>query len=178
MNLDAIEEASAVFIDANVFIYHFVGASAQCSTFLARCESRELRGATSALVLAEVCHRLMTIEAVERKLMAPSNVASKLATRPDLVRRLMTYESAIEAIPSMGIEVTAVTDTIVVQGLRIQRRYGLLTNDSMVIATMLRDGFRILATADRRLARVDGIETALPTDLGRARRTIVRDAAT
>ena len=169
MNLDGIEEASAVFIDANVFIYHFVGASPQCSRFLARCESRELRGATSALVLAEVCHRLMTIEAVERNLVAPRNVVSKLATHPDLVRQLMTYETAIEAIPSMGVEVTPLTDAIVIQGLRIQRRYGLLTNDSMVMATMFRDGFRILATADRRLARVDRIETALPTDLGGAR---------
>jgi len=52
MTLDAIEEGAAVFIDANVFIYHFVGASPQCTAFLASCESRELRGATSALVLA------------------------------------------------------------------------------------------------------------------------------
>ncbi len=102
MTLDEIEEGSAVFIDANVFIYHFVGASPQCTAMLARCESRKLRGATSALVLAEVCHRLMTIEAVERKLVAPRNVVSKLATRPDLLRQLMTYETAIE--PSLRWE--------------------------------------------------------------------------
>jgi len=138
MTLDAIEEGAAVFIDANVFIYHFVGASPQCTAFLARCESRELRGATSALVLAEVCHRLMTIEAVERKLVAPRNVVSKLAARPDLVRQLVTYEAATEAIPSMGVEVGAMTEAILMHGLRIQRRQGLLTNDSLIVAAMLR----------------------------------------
>src|SRR5689334_3848103 len=35
------------------------------------------------------------------------------------------------------------------QAVRLQRRYGLLTNDSMIVATMLRDGIRLLATADR-----------------------------
>jgi predicted nucleic acid-binding protein len=165
MTFEAIEEGSAVFIDANVFIYHFVGASPQCTALLARCESRQLRGATSALVLAEVCHRLMTIEAVERKLVSPRNVVHKLAARPDLARQLVTYEAAIEAIPSMGVEVTALTEATLLHGLRLQRRYGLLTNDSLVVAAMLRGGFRILATADRHLAAVDEIETAVPTDL-------------
>ena len=111
----------------------------------------------------------MTIEAVERKLVAPRNVVSKLATRPNIVRQLLTYETAIEAIPSMGVEVAALTEAILIHGLRTQRRYGLLTNDSLVVATMLRGGFRMLATADRRLAGVDEIETAVPTDLGPAR---------
>ena len=54
MTLAEIPEASTVFIDANVFVYHFVGASPQCSALLARCEISEVRGTTSALVLAEV----------------------------------------------------------------------------------------------------------------------------
>ena len=165
MTLEAIEEGAAVFIDANIFIYHFVGASRQCTALLARCESRELRGVTSALVIAEVCHRLMTIEAVERKLVPPRNVVSKLAASPDIVRHLFTYEIATDAVPSMGIEIDPVDEAILMHGLRIQRRWGLLTNDSLVVAAMLRGGFRILATADRRLSTVNEIEVATPTDL-------------
>jgi predicted nucleic acid-binding protein len=165
MTFEAIEEGSAVFIDANVFIYHFVGASPQCTALLARCESRQLRGATSALVAAEVCHRLMTIEAVQRKLVSPANVVRKLAARPDLARQLVTYEAAVESIPSMGVEVSPLTEETLMHGLRLQRRYGLLTNDSLIVATMLRLGFRLLATADRRLTAVHEIETAGPTDL-------------
>jgi predicted nucleic acid-binding protein len=169
MTIDAIEEGSAVFIDANVFIYHFTGASSQCTSLLARCASRELRGSTSALVLTEICHRLMTIEAVERKLVSPRNVVRKLAEHPDFIHRLVTYQTAIEAIPGMGIEVTAFTEATVMQGLRVQRRHGLLTNDSLIVASMLSGGFHLLATADRRFASVNEIETALPTDLGASR---------
>ena len=165
MTLEAIEEGAAVFIDANIFLYHFAGASPQCTALLGRCESRELRGATSALVVAEVCHRLMTIEAVERKLVSPRNVVGKLAARPDAVRQLITYEIATEAIPSMGIEISPLTETTLMHGLRIQRRWGLLTNDSLVVAAMLAGGFRILATADRRLSVAHDVEAATPTDL-------------
>jgi predicted nucleic acid-binding protein len=165
MTLDAIEEGAPVFIDANIFVYHFLGSSKQCTALLTRCESEEIRGVTSALVLAEVCHRLMTLEAAERKLVAPRNIVSKLAARPDLVRQLTTYESAVEAIPSMRIEVTALDEFSLMSGLRIQRRYGLLTNDSLIVATMLRGGIGILATADRRFSIVDQIQTATPTDL-------------
>ncbi len=168
MTLAGIPEGSTVFIDANVFVYHFVGASAQCTALLARCETSEVRGSTSALVLAEVAHRLMMIEAVERRVVPSGNVARKLARRPELVRQLTIYEASIQAISSMGVEIMALTEATIQLGLRHQRRYGLLTNDSLIVATMLQQGVRLLATADRRLAIVDELEIAAPTDLARA----------
>ena len=165
MTLGAIEEGSAVFIDANVFIYHFVGVSPECTALLGRCETREVQGSTSSLVLAEVSHRLMMIEAVERKLVTPGNVARKLARRPDVVRQLARHEASIEAIPAMGIEITPVTEATILLGLRHQRRYGLLTNDSLIVASMQQQGVRRLATADQRLAVVDEIEIFAPADL-------------
>jgi len=107
----------------------------------------------------------MTIEAVERKLVAAGNVVRKLTQRPDLVRQLSTYETAIESIPASGIEVSGLTEAIVMNGLRLQRRYGLLTNDSLVVSTMLHNGVRLLATADRRLGAINEIETMIPNDL-------------
>ena len=77
MTFEAIEDDSSVFIDANVFIYHFGGASAQCAALVQRCETGDLRGFRSVLVLAEVCHRLMVTEAVEKKLVSVRNVPRK-----------------------------------------------------------------------------------------------------
>jgi predicted nucleic acid-binding protein len=37
MRLDEIEPGEKCFIDANIFIYHFTGASEECSSFLTRC---------------------------------------------------------------------------------------------------------------------------------------------
>lgn len=165
MTLADIDEGSRVFVDANVFVYHFVGASSECTALLARCEMGEVQGSTSALVLAEVCHRLMMIEAVERRLVAAGNVARKLAQRPDVIRQLATHEASVQAISTMGIEIVEVTEATMLLGLRHQRRYGLLTNDSLIVASMQQRGIRWLATADRRLAVVDEVEVRVPTDL-------------
>ena len=86
MTLAGLEEGSAVFVDANVFIYH------------------------------------------------------------------------IQAIPAMQIEITPVTEATILLSLRHQRRYGLLTNDSLIVASMQQQGVRPLATADRRLAIVGEID--------------------
>ena len=57
-----------IFIDANIFIYHFTGLSQECSSFLERCERGDLWGITGVHILLEVLHRLMMIEAVTKKL--------------------------------------------------------------------------------------------------------------
>lgn len=166
MTLADIEDGAGVFVDANVFVYHFVGASSECTALLRRCESGEVQGSTSALVLAEVCHRLMMIEAVERRLVAAGNVARKLGRRPDVVRKLAIHDASIQAIPAMGIEIVAVTEPTMRLGLRHQSRYGLLTNDSLIVASMQQRGVRLLATADRRLTVVDEVDIRVPADLG------------
>jgi len=43
MKLSEIESGESVFIDANIFIYHFTGISEESSFFLKQCEERELR---------------------------------------------------------------------------------------------------------------------------------------
>ena len=80
-------------------------------------------------------------------------------------RQLTTYETAIESIPSIGIEVSPLTEALVMNGLRVQRRYGLLTNNSLIVSAMLRSGVRLLVTADRRFSAVNEIETPIPSDL-------------
>ena len=44
------------------------------------------------------------------------------------------------------------------RGLRHQRRYGLVRNDSLIVASMHQRGVRFLASADRRPAIVDEVE--------------------
>jgi predicted nucleic acid-binding protein len=56
----------AVFIDANVFVYHFRPdplLGTLCDQLLRRIENQEVQGFTSAHALNEMAHRLMTDEA-------------------------------------------------------------------------------------------------------------------
>jgi hypothetical protein len=57
---------SAVFVDANIFVFYFQPHAVlgpPCTTLIKRTELKELVGFTSTHVLGEVAHRLMTMEA-------------------------------------------------------------------------------------------------------------------
>lgn len=43
MTLAELQDGDSVFLDANIFIYHFGGQSHQCKGLLERCARRALR---------------------------------------------------------------------------------------------------------------------------------------
>ena len=53
-----------LFIDANIFIYAFLGHSNQCRDLLGRCATEQVVGITSLDVVNEVTHRMMLAEAL------------------------------------------------------------------------------------------------------------------
>ena len=66
MTFDNIPAGVAVFVDANCLIYEATADPSYgpaCKRLFERIENKELTGYTSAHVLAEMAHRLMTIEA-------------------------------------------------------------------------------------------------------------------
>ena len=73
MFLDEIPTGTRVFVDSNIFIYHFLGISESCTSFLSRAESQDIVAYTSTIVLAEVLHRLMIAEVVERYNLKPKD---------------------------------------------------------------------------------------------------------
>ena len=60
MRLSGLPEGTRVFIDANIFIYHFSAASrfnSSCTDFLERVEFGAVHGVTSAAIVQETVHR-------------------------------------------------------------------------------------------------------------------------
>ena len=165
MTLDRVPPASRIFLDSTIFIYHATGASAQCRALLERCEFGDVAGVTSVVVLAEVAHRLMTIEAVATGLVPGKGVVKKLRARPDLVRRLHVYHEHIERIPLMGIDVVPLEIGALLRSADIRREYGLLVNDSLVVAAAHGSGIGHLASADPDFARVKDLKLYRPGDL-------------
>ena len=108
MSLDRVPAGAELLLDAAIFIYHFTGNSNECRRLLARCEAGELKAVTTAVVLAEVAHRLMTIEARAGKLVTAGNVVAKLREHPEVVKQLHVYQEQIERIPMMGVKVLPV----------------------------------------------------------------------
>jgi predicted nucleic acid-binding protein len=165
LTLDAIEPDASVFIDAPIFIYHFTGTSAQCRGFLERCERGDIRGKTSVVVVAEVAHRMMTIEAVAKGLVTPGNVAKKLRERPEIVSSLRDYQGYAEKIPLMFVEVLPLELGLLLRSTELRNRFGLLVNDSLVAVSALESNVTNIASADGDFERVEGLKLFRPSDL-------------
>ena len=85
MTLAAIAQGDSVFVDANIFVYHFAPdpvLQVPCGQFLQRLENQELQGYTSTHVLAEAAHRLLTIEARIRFGWKSGKVVRRLKQNP------------------------------------------------------------------------------------------------
>ncbi len=149
MILDDIEPDSLVFLDAPIFIYHFTGASAECRRLLERCERGDLRGITSVVVVAEVAHRLMTIEAVAKGLVSAGNVVKKLREKPEIVSSLRSYQDQVEKIPLMSIEVAPLELGLLLRSAHLRQLFGLLVNDSLAAATAIERNVAVIASADQ-----------------------------
>ena len=165
MTLAEVPRSSAVFVDANIFIYHFAGRSDESSAFLTRIEAGEVRGFTGQTILLEVAHRLMIIEAAERGFTLGSNPSARLARRPDLVRQLSKYQFSTAKIPRMGIEVLALPDEFLGRSQEYRQTHGLLVNDSLIPLQMREAGITLLASGDTAFDRVPWIKRAAPHDV-------------
>ena len=165
MKLDAIPSGSPVFIDANIFIYHFTASSPSCHQFLTRCSSDELHGMTSLPVLLEVAHRLMVIEAVQKRLVRGPNPGQKLARSPDTVKKLHLYGEWTLAIPRLGIEVEEVTIADFQVSMGMRQKTGLLTLDALILAVMTRLKIPNLVSGDQGFSRVESVRLFSPDDI-------------
>jgi len=163
--LSELPSGSQIFIDANIFVYHFGGEDAladACTEFLLRVENRDVRAFTSTMVLAEVLHRLMIVEAVEKYGRPLKGIVRYLKEHPDVVMGLGKYSIAPEKICQMNVITLVTTLEDVLDSKRIRESSGLLTNDSVSVSVMKRFGILNIASNDSDFERVAGIEVWKP----------------
>jgi len=165
MKLSEIKAGSEIFVDSNIFIYHFTGVSDECSDFLSRCEREELIGITSVNVILEVLHRLMMVEAVSKNIVKPPNIVKKLNKSPQKIKRLNEYFVNTEKIQDMGIEIKPLIFETIIKSHVIRLSSGLMVNDSVIIASMKKEGVKLLATNDKVLKNLDEIDVYSPEDI-------------
>jgi predicted nucleic acid-binding protein len=165
LSLDAIPRGARVFLDASVFLGHFTGLSRECRGLLERCERAEVRGVTSALVLAEVVQRLLLLEAVAAGHLGPGESAARLRDRPEALQKLHVHEDAAAAIPLMGVEVRPLDLRALLAASAIRRRAGLLTRAALVAASAREAGLEMVASAEADLERAEGLKVYRPADL-------------
>jgi predicted nucleic acid-binding protein len=160
MTFDAIAAGESVFIDANVFLHYFTmhpRYGAACQTLLDRIQNQEIAGFTSSAVLAEVVHRLMTIEACARFGWPVKGIARRLPRHPAEAQQLARPRQAVDEITLIGVDVLPVAKNHVSLAADISRQTGLLCGDAIIVTVMQTHGLTNLASKDTDFDRVPGI---------------------
>lgn len=162
----AVPTGSTCVLDTNVMLYAHQGASAAASHILRRCSAADITGILPSAVWEELCHRLMVAEAVAAGRIAGPNPARRLAEHPEIVRDLAAYRRSLGELATMGLRFEPVRrDDVLTAAVDLQKRYGLLTNDSIIAACAIRLGADYLVTSDAGFAPVKEVGVALLEDI-------------
>jgi predicted nucleic acid-binding protein len=139
MNLDDITTGSLCVLDTNILIYAEQRASLQAERLMRRIEEQDLTGVLPQPVWQETIHRLMITEAIMLGYIRGPNPARQLAEKPDVVKRLVLYRDKVRALVTLGLGFEPCHESdLLGKAFEIQERHGLLTNDSLIAAIVLR----------------------------------------
>ena len=149
MNPDGIPGGSLCVINTNVLLYAEQGVSFQAQRLLRRIEAREVLGGMPQPVWQELMHKLMLAEALMLGHLSGGNPTRQLAGKPEVIKQLTVYKEKMKSLVvlGMGFEPCTKSDLTDKAGA-IPARYGLLTNNSVILAIALRLEADVLVSAD------------------------------
>jgi predicted nucleic acid-binding protein len=162
--LPALPSGTVVFVDANIFVYGLLGESQQSARFIERCRNEDLAGVTTTEVVGEVCHRLMLKEALDLGLIRRPAAASLKAKRK-AIRGLHKYWELTARLFQWNLVVLASNESRHRTAQRIRTKYGLLTNDSLVVAACVEHDIPALASRDADFDSIAELMVYSPSDL-------------
>ena len=164
--LNKIEPGAVLFVDTNIFLYGILGHwrhGEVCKTFLEKVNKGGYTGVISVLVCNEIFHRVMIAEVVEKYRIEPKYAVSYLKNNWDVVKDLNKAWSIMEIIERIeNLRVVEVDDGIFDVALSYSRKYGLLSNDAIHLATMKKHEITNIATNDSDFERVERVKVWKP----------------
>jgi predicted nucleic acid-binding protein len=155
----------ALFVDTNIFVYHFAPDPAfqlPCSQLLQRIENQEIQAFTSTHVLAEAAHRLLTLEARTQFGWSSGKVVQRLKQNPASMQNLTGFRRALERMVQSQITVVPALSAHLVTAAGFCQSPGLLITDALSIALMQAHGLTKIASEDNDFDRVPGITRYAP----------------
>ena len=165
MTFADIADGDSIFLDANTLIYHFTMHALfgqACTDVLERIDRQEIDGFTSAHLLGEMAHRMMTIEASQRFGWPFQGIVYRLQQHPNEVRQLTQFQQAVDEVLASRIQVLPITPNLMSAAAMVSRQTGLLSNDALIAACMQGHGLTHLASNDVDFDRVGGITRYAP----------------
>ena len=165
MDIKLIPPQTSTLIDANIFIYHLSGLSAECTSLLRKVASGEIEAYITSIIIAEILHRRMLGEAVAKGLVSAGQVLKKLKANPKIISTLTDYIMDVEMILKLPMKIIEATTADITTSHRIRQTHGFFVNDSINLACAQRVGIAHIATRDDDFDRLAGITAWKPTDI-------------
>jgi predicted nucleic acid-binding protein len=165
MTFASIPHGSRLFLDANTLVYYFTADlryGAACLQLIDRIARQEIHGITSAHVVSDVAHRVMTLEAMHVSGLTAKGIAAHLRQHPTEVQKLTRFRQAVDLVAPMGIQVVPVDLALVSAAAARSQHYGLLTGDALVVAVMEHHRLTELASNDADFDGVPGLKRYAP----------------
>lgn len=166
MTTDDIVSGTAIFLDTNCLVYA-VSADPRygpaCKRLLERIDNQDVLGFTSAHVLSELAHRVMTLEAVSRFNRPLAGIANWLRRHPAEVQQLTRHRQAIDEVRNSKVQILTVEGLDVSHAADLSLPYGLLSSDALIVVVMQRHGLSHLASLDTDFDRVPGLTRYAPS---------------
>jgi predicted nucleic acid-binding protein len=164
MSLD-VPAGTTVFIDANILHYALVPTppfSEHVYPLMDRLSAGEVTGVVSIQVLADAQHKTMMSLLAAQYNLPRSKLVGWAKKHPAEICALAGLTEAVQLLRSAAVRIVPLDDALLDEAARISTQYGLLTNDSLIVALIERHGITDLATNDDDFDRVPGIRVWKP----------------
>jgi predicted nucleic acid-binding protein len=151
MRIERLPNGARVFADANLLTYALSTVEplhSLTASLIERSARQEIQIYTSASQAANVIHRAMIIEARSVLQILSSKILAYLKGHPDAVRRLTRYRQVPGELSRARVRSLDVTYREIHASKQYRDDYGLLTDDSILLAVMQRYNLVDLATND------------------------------
>jgi predicted nucleic acid-binding protein len=165
MTFPDLAAGDAVFLDANILIYHCTldpQHGPACTNLLDRIGRGELTGFTSTHLLTEVAHRLMTLEAARLLGKPQGSMAKFLKGHLAEIQRLTGFHQAIQDLCAGNLNLLMIPTRLIPLMTGLSRQIGLLSNDALTVAVMQANGLTKIASNDPDFDRVPGLTRYAP----------------
>jgi predicted nucleic acid-binding protein len=158
VSLATIPRGARVFLDAPVFLLHFTGVSPECRELLERCERSEVRGVTSAHVLAQVAGSLA-------RLAAAADAGESGGAGPRSRERPTLFDETVAQVPLMGVEVRSLDLRALLASAERADDTPRGVETALLLASAQDAGASALATTAADLGDLPGLRIHRPADL-------------
>ncbi len=169
-DLSLLPADSSVFVDTNIFYYHFAGRSIACTTFLRRIAASEITAYVNTEVLSDLLHKMMLAEAFSLNIIRRPQahlLKQRLNADRGIIANLPDHQVLFESLFVMGLKTVRITKEMLINTKRERSVHGLMTNDSLHLGSMVYHSVPIanLATKDSDFAHVPSITIWEPNDV-------------